>query len=60
MCCFAKNKGIEDLKMHYQYTVIEYVCSSSTGFLDTRIPEECVTGIPSSNLFVAGVPVEKK
>ena len=43
MCCFAKNKGIEDLKMHYQYTVIEFVCSSSTG---TRIPEECVTGIP--------------
>ena len=48
-CCFAKNTGVEALKMHYQYAVIGFVCGSST---NTWSPEKYVTNIWTSNLFV--------
>ena len=52
-CLYAKNTGVEVLKMRYQYTVIEFVCSSSNGISS---PEKCVVDILSSNLFAAWVP----
>ena len=45
---FARNTGVEVLKMHYRY-------NHKTG---TWTPEKYV--IVSSYLFTAGVPVEKK
>ena len=46
---FAKNTGVEALKLRYRYAVIGFVCGSSTG---TRIAEKWVIGILSTNLFV--------
>ena len=56
-CRFAKNTVVEVLKMHYLHTVIKFVCRLSTV---SWSPEKYVTSIPPSNLFVVGVPVEKK
>ena len=46
---FAKNTGVEVLKMRYWYAVITFVRGLSTG---TWRPEKCLTDILSSNLFV--------
>ena len=47
--CFAKNTGVEALKMHYRYAVIGFVCGSSTSIWS---PEKCVIGTLSTKLFV--------
>ena len=46
---FAKNTGVETLKMCYWYAVIRFVCGSGSG---TWSPQKCATEKLSTNLFL--------
>ena len=46
---FAKNTGVEALKMRYRYAVIGFVCGSSTG---TRSAEKWVISVYCQRIYL--------